>query len=309
MQFEEFAVVGQLRQVLFVDEVDSVGKAHIAVAVMMAVGFAVSGDVHELGTGAIRRKSSSEAGGEAFAAIEQAFKGDRLRQRSIVEKKSEIVAGREDGFVGAGRIDASATAILPVRRADLADERGLIGREYRVQNAVLGQKFERLDIDRGLGQPHAFGLAPEAMDEVGDAPDDLGLFVARIRQRHDHVMVCLGDCVAMTSEVLTTFLVGVENAGIGFRIGAFQPAHQSGADVEADGGVVVDDADDAVFFVENAGQGVGRVTLGGDPLVPIVERVGGVLKLDYFKPGVFARRLVEMTVYANIIQKAKHSNV
>ena len=39
-------------------------------------------------------------------------------------------------------------------------------------------QVEHAAVDGGLGQPHAFGTAVEAVLEVGDAPADLGEGVA-----------------------------------------------------------------------------------------------------------------------------------
>ena len=58
---------------------------------------------------------------------------------------------------------------------------------------LLRQDFEGLDIDGCFGKPHAFGLAPEAMLEIANAPDHLGLLIAPVGQRHDHVVVGLRD--------------------------------------------------------------------------------------------------------------------
>ena len=78
-----------------------------------------------------------------------------------------------------------------------------------------------------------------------------------------------------------------------------QPPEQRGAEVEAHAGVVVDDADDLVLEVGDAGGAVGGVALGGDAVVPVVIGRGGVLDLDGLEPGVFARRLVEVAVDAD----------
>ena len=52
--------------------------------------------------------------------------------------------------------------------------------------------------------------------------------------------------------------------------------------------------------VGDARGAVGGVTLGGDALVPVVIGGGGVLDLDGFEPGIFAGRLVEVAVDADV---------
>ena len=60
-----------------------------------------------------------------------------------------------------------------------------------------------------------------------------------------------------------------------------------------------------LLVVDDAGGAVGGVALGGDALVPVVVGRGGVLQLDGFEPGVFARRLVEVAVDADVAAVGK----
>ena len=43
-----------------------------------------------------------------------------------------------------------------------------------------------------------------------------------------------------------------------------------------------------------------KLALGGNALVPVVVRRGGILQFDRCQPGVLARRLVEMTMYTDV---------
>ena len=110
----------------------------------------------------------------------------------------------------------------------------------------------------------------------------------------------------MAGEALLAFAVGVEDRGVDFGRFGFEPGEQSGAEVEADAGVVVDQLDDAVVAVDDPRYRVGRVALGGDALVPVVIGIGRVLQLDGFEPGVFPGRLVEVAVDADL---AFHENL
>src|SRR5688500_15858204 len=65
---------------------------------------------------------------------------------------------------------------------------------------------------------------------------------------------------------------------------AFEPGEQRWSKVEADVGVVVD------------GSSVGAITLRVNALVPIVERRGARLALDFTRPGILTRWLIKMTV-------------
>ena len=53
---------------------------------MVAVAFAIRGDVHELGPIAVVSKGAEQAVGEIFAAGEQPFESDGTRDRAVVEK-------------------------------------------------------------------------------------------------------------------------------------------------------------------------------------------------------------------------------
>ena len=62
----------------------------------------------------------------------------------------------------------------------------------------------------------------------------------------------------------------------------------------------VNDLDDVTLAIEDAGGGVGRITFGRDALVPIMIGVGRILDFHRFQPGIFPRRLIEVTVDAEI---------
>ena len=87
MIFQELAIVGDLRQLLAVDVVERIGQRHVAVAMMVAVRLSIGGDVDQLRTLTIDRKAAGETVGETLTIIQQTFKGNRLRQRSVVEEE------------------------------------------------------------------------------------------------------------------------------------------------------------------------------------------------------------------------------
>ena len=137
------------------------------------------------------------------------------------------------------------------------------------------------------------------MLEVGDAPADLGEGVARVGERHDEVVVDLGEGGAVSAVALGADFVGVEDHAVGAGGFVLEPTEEGGAEVVAHPGIVVHDADDFVFLIGDAGGPVGGVALGGDAVVPVVIGGGGVLDFDGFEPGVFAGGLVEVAVDAD----------
>jgi len=113
------------------------------------------------------------------------------------------------------------------------------------------------------------------------------------------VVVDLGHGRSVPGEILLAALVGVHN-GVVDPWGIFpEPGEQGGPEVEAHPRIVIENADDLVVLVDDARGAIGRITLGGDAVVPVVPRSGRLLGLDGFQPGVFARRLVKMAVDAD----------
>ena len=141
--------------------------------------------------------------------------------------------------------------------------------------------------------------------EIADTPEDLGMAVALVGEREDHVIVGLGDSRTMAGEAGLALGIGVEDGLIdGGRI-VLKPGEEGRAEVKADACIVVDDLGDAIVAVEHAGKGVGRVAFGGDPFVPIMIRIGGVLKFDCLEPGILSRWLVKMTVDTDVFTHRK----
>ena len=158
---------------------------------MMAVGLAIGGDVHELRPAAVLGESADQAAGKTFAVGKQAFESDGAGDGAIVEKQIDAATRRKIADVGTRGIDLAALHVLELDGADAPLLLGLRGGEDGELDSVGGEHFKGLDVDGGLGQPHAFGRAIEAVFEVADAPDHLSLLVAAIGQRHDHVVVDL----------------------------------------------------------------------------------------------------------------------
>ena len=94
--------------------------------------------------------------------------------------------------------------------------------------------------------------------------------------------------------------ISFQDGLVGVRVGFLHPGEQSGAKVETDVSVVVDDFCDEAFFVEDTGSRVGCVALEIDALVPVVKRGGAVLQFNGFDPGTFTGRLVKMAMNADV---------
>ncbi len=114
------------------------------------------------------------------------------------------------------------------------------------------------------------------------------------------MVVGLRDGGAMALVAVAREPVGIEDGGIDLRLTLLEPGEERRPEVEGDRSVVIDDLGDEVAGVEDARGGVRPVALGGDPLVPVVIRMRRILRLHGLQPRVLARRLVEVTVNADV---------
>ncbi len=316
---EEFAVVGGADAggaaavvfVLVLKGVEHPGEGHFAVFVVVTVAFAVGGDVDELGAAlALGLESAKEALGEGFAAVEQAFECDSAGAGAVVEEDGDAAAFFQADEVGLRGVNGSVGRFGPGRlgvfavlrelwRNDRAGARALVRGEEDEADIVLGEEVEGFGIDGGFGEPHAFRHAAEAVLEVSDAPANLRDAVAGGGEGHDEVVVGLGHGRSVAGKAGLAAPIGMDDGVMDASGVLLQPGKQRRAEVEAHPGVVIQDADDLVLAVDDAGCAVRGVALGGNALVPVVPGGGGLLGFDGFEPRILARGLVEVSVDAN----------
>ena len=115
---EILAVVGEPGELVGLDVMQRVGQRHLALEMMMAVGLAVSGDVHELRPAAVLGEAADQPVGETFAIGEQAFEGDGAGDGSVVEKQVDAAARRQIADVGTGGVDLAALDVLELDGAN-----------------------------------------------------------------------------------------------------------------------------------------------------------------------------------------------
>ena len=322
---EELAVVGEVGVAVVLDPVHGVGEGHLAVLVMVAVTFAVGGDVGELGfaagVGGVWAEAVKQAAAEGFAGVEQALKGDGAGGGAVVEEDGDGAAFVELDAVGAGGVDGGVGSFGPGVAAgfggfggfggqqcfasvgglrEVADAGALVGREDGEQDALGAIRSRTLRLTAVSASHMPSGLRPKRGSKSA-MPQRIWVRASRAAgERHDDVVVDLRDGGAVAAVALGAGDVGVEDAAIGAGSFVGEPVEQGGAEVEAHARVVVDDADDLVLAIDDARGAVGGVALGGDALVPVVVGRGGVLDLDGLEPGILARRLVEVAVHADV---------
>ena len=244
VKLEELAVVGQPDVRVLGQAIEHVRQRHVAVGVVMAVRFAVGGDVHELGVFAARGRTPERAApGSARrgrAAARRPPAARRCRRRRRARSTGPTEAGRDKRDEGSMPPPISTHALL----ADLPPPFRLAGRQDRERDARLGQGLQRRHVHGRLGQPHSLRLAAEPVAEVGDPPEHLRLLVSAAGQRQDHVIVNLRQRVAVPPAPLLAEAVGLDETRQHVRCGFGHPLQQRGAEVEADPGIIVQEVDD-----------------------------------------------------------------
>ena len=175
-----------------------IGECHVPELVVMAVCLTVSCDIHQLGPVSLAGKAAQDALCKGFAALQEVFECNPLRDRAIVKKDADPAARWQPAEIRPCGIDPSAADVLPASGADPSDLGCLAGRKHSKDNPMLRKDLERFNIDSSLGQPHAFRHVAEALLKILNAPDDLSMAVAAVCQRHDDMVVYLGHGAAMS---------------------------------------------------------------------------------------------------------------
>ena len=108
----------------------------------------------------------------------------------------------------------------------------------------------------------------------------------------------------MTAATSAAKAIAFDDSVEHFRRPFLHPVEERRPEVKAHPGVVVAQARDLVIAVQQSCPAVGRVAFARDALIPIVERRRRILDLDGLQPRVFARRLIEMAVDADVSRLA-----
>ena len=220
---------------------------HIAKRFVVSVRFAIGANAHKLRFATVCIPSALDAVSERSCVAEQMFKSDGTRKPRVVEEHIEVSVANEVSFLVAGvnavrtsRVDVRVTAIGPFFIAKFAELFRLRRRKNRELDARLDEFDNSLEIDGGFGKPHSFGHATEMELEIFNAPADLRTLILFACERHDDMVIDLGNGVAVAFQTFLAAFVGfLETLVCVRRVGA-NPPHERGADIEAHEIVVVD---------------------------------------------------------------------
>src|SRR5215471_3345223 len=128
---QELSVIGKLDCRIGLNAVQRIGQRHVAMLVVVAIGFAIGGYVHQLRPVAFVGKSALDPRRELLSAIQQLLKSHCLGNGTVIKKEVDSFSRRQLRQVGAGRINASAAYIFPAASANLAHTACLMRRQDR----------------------------------------------------------------------------------------------------------------------------------------------------------------------------------
>src|SRR6266545_3735707 len=134
------------------------------------------------------------------------------------------------------------------------------------------------------------------MAKISHAPANLRAQVALIAQGQNRVSVCLRDGVAVASALQQTFTVSFNQALISVSMMPLKPGQQRRSEIKTYVRVVIEESLAAVFRLAHADKSIGAVALEMNALIPVMERRGAWFRINNSRPGILARRLIEMTV-------------
>ena len=112
------------------------------------------------------------------------------------------------------RIHPAAGAIEPFATCERPRCFGLDRRQHDKLQTRLSQQLESNKVDGRFRQPHRFGRAPEPALEIREAPLNLRPFIAKIRERKNHVVIGLRERRPMAAKSLLTRTVGLRSCGM-----------------------------------------------------------------------------------------------
>src|SRR4029077_10492788 len=107
-------------------------------------------------------------------------------------------------------------SFFPAAPANFAYTARLMRSQNRELDPLCRQGLQRLHVNGGFRQPHAFWRASKTMLKITNAPYHLRKFVAGAGQWQDHVFICLRYRRAMSGETLLALPVGFKDAFISF---------------------------------------------------------------------------------------------
>ena len=175
-----------------------------------------------------------QAVGEDSRRCREALEGDRPGDRSVVEEQGDRPPRGQVELRRRSWDRSAAADIVPVFAPISRTCAAWWGARIVNWMPSLGQDLERLDVDRGLREPHPLRLAARSGARNRGSPRDLRDLVARVGQRQDHVVVGLGEGRAVPENALRLSRSASRMALVDLGGIALHPGQERRAEVEAD---------------------------------------------------------------------------
>ena len=149
--FQILAVVGETGEAIGLNVVECVGEGHVTEPMVVTVGFTICGDMDDLRPFRCLGKRGEKPFGKGFSTLEESFKGNRPRNRTVIEEDGHGPARTEGEGIRPCRIDFGATHVVPFARSQTPHPLCLMGRQNGETNTGLGHHGQCLEIDSRLG--------------------------------------------------------------------------------------------------------------------------------------------------------------
>ena len=89
IHFQELAVIGKAHGRISFNPVQGIGQRHIAMAMMVTIGLAISGNVHQLRPVATVREAALQPVRKFLSAVQELFKGDGAGNRPVIKEEGD----------------------------------------------------------------------------------------------------------------------------------------------------------------------------------------------------------------------------
>src|ERR1051325_2230171 len=183
---EKLGVIRHLKPAPAGFDFERVDERAVAPVEMMPVGLAVGRDI-DTATRTTRR--ALETIDQSLTRRQCAVKRYALGDRSVIEEDGDRATApvAVKIFVSARGVDLPVVNTQPLCAGcgDVAHALGLMRREDNVAQPLIDQRAEREVVAGRLGQPKRFGLAPETILKISQAPANLRATIVRVTQWKD----------------------------------------------------------------------------------------------------------------------------
>src|SRR5579871_7008378 len=100
MSLQVLTIIRDARRTAVRHVAHSEGQSHLGMPSVMTVGFAVRGDVNDLGMAAVVPERAEQTARESLAALQQVFKRQRARNWTVVYERCQLGSRTQPDHIG-----------------------------------------------------------------------------------------------------------------------------------------------------------------------------------------------------------------